>query len=143
MLGNGRKASARAARETVQGNNEFAKVGVVSSNLIARSKNSLIKSVSDTLPSVAKPFWVLGWDWGTPSLRCRFFSMRADRFRCVLCPSDDRAQGCKDLASWSPDENDAPVSRLRVWMPIGTLLDWVRDDDRGPSSVPVHSLPAP
>ena len=101
----------------------FAKVRVVSSNLIARSKNSLIKSVSDTLPSVAKPLWVLGWDWGTGTVGCRFFSMRADRFRCVLCPSDGRAQGCMDLACWSPEENNAPEGRRGAWVPICTLLE--------------------
>jgi hypothetical protein len=53
----------------------------------------------------------------------QIFSMPADRFRCVLCPSDGRAQGCMDLASWSPDENSAPEGRRGAWMPICTLLE--------------------
>ena len=66
----------------------FAKVGVGRSNRLARSKITLENKRLATLSqSVAKPFFVLGWDWGTPSIRCRFFSVRADQCRCVLCPN--------------------------------------------------------
>jgi hypothetical protein len=52
----------------------------MSPDLIARSKNALIKSVSDTLPRVAKPLWALGREWGAGLLHSRVFRCLHLRF---------------------------------------------------------------